>query len=93
MKIENGNFQLITSTKKNSIKKEKLISSHVELKKMNTEKNDIAKDAKELSSLLQLLKEIPSVDQSKIDRIGLMMESNNYNVTGQDVINKILGEK
>lgn len=92
MKIENGNFQPITSTTKNAIKKEKTVISHVESKTISLDKNNIAKDAKELSSLLQLLKQMPSVDESKIDRLGVMLDSNNYNVTGQDVINKILGE-
>lgn len=70
------------------------ISSSVEKAKKVSEKDQVSlsNNAKDFSSIYKMLSEVPEVRTHKVEQIKEAMKSGNYNVSSEQVAEKILSQ-
>jgi negative regulator of flagellin synthesis FlgM len=73
---------------KNNVKKYGKSSSVNGVKK---DEVSISNKAKDFQSVMKALKDVPDIRKDKLEDISKKMESGNFNVSGQQIMDKLMG--
>ncbi|ADQ45908.1 Anti-sigma-28 factor FlgM family protein [Caldicellulosiruptor kronotskyensis 2002] len=78
-------FQIYTQTAKVSrVEKKQEVAS--------TDKIEISSEAREFQAVLNAIKQTPDVREDKVNEIKKKIDSGTYNVSGKDVVEKLIRE-
>ncbi|MEZ0537216.1 flagellar biosynthesis anti-sigma factor FlgM [Caldicellulosiruptoraceae bacterium PP1] len=78
-------FQIYNKTSKVEKVDKKIVSQ-------KADKVEISQEAKDFQAILNAIKNTPDIRQDKVDEIKKKIESNTYNVSSNDIIEKLISD-